>query len=727
MPVYLRERKVSTLLKRWLQQWNDHEKSHDTVDERSVLVDIKKQSNDSAIEDIKKFADAVVIKNLQSFPYLMIHCDWENQCSGEAAEIKLILSLVGRYHGTITEFPFTASKYKKESILSGTKENSPYMPLLYARSPTNGESFISSPSSQHSSKPSSKPVFKDDYVAGPPLPPNLIFTNDGRYKLCSQPFSCAIRRIYCTLSGYLTERVRLPRLYAQLQQWIRRADCLLRENGLYRQIFVLKSTKYNEQFNQSALQFADGTKLLTILYDCRDLPSNISNSLVYNYIFNVRKIWKGKRNYCFVKNSSSALLYMRDGTKDLEKNCKKEVSIPVRESTLPSLCSDNPNKSLERNPNGLVDIIADSSVIVTMGLMDITVWVFVNAIHKGSWVNVILKVAGSIAGVVLFVILLLFFRHYLRMKELRLETTESEVPHSLKHYTYAKVKRITSHLRKWSGEADLELGASKKMALVGLWCIQPSPLDRPPMKQSRRDDGRNASKACLAANSHGTSSGISNALSGELYRLCSKKFSCCAIRSSQLSFLKTEKHVATQSRALNCREILQSSTFHLRVQNHVDSDDIIRKDYIDNLYPRNPLNAQFNENVVSFPYNTELKKLYVTKNTTSPLLEEIRGLLNISGNKCQYSCHLDLHWRRCRGVRIHIILRRLLNKVSISLLNSDCERCMVSEGACGYNQTSSAFVCYCKDGPHNSSCPTHNRKFLSSMVLFPNSSISSSN
>ncbi|KAJ6735028.1 hypothetical protein OIU79_002159 [Salix purpurea] len=36
--------------------------------------------------------------------------------------------------------------------------------------------------------------------------------------------------------------------------------------------------------------------------------------------------------------------------------------------------------------------------------------------------------------------------------------------------------------------------------------------------------------------------------------------------------------------------------------------------------------------------------------------------------------------------------------------DSLCEECKSSDGKCGYNQTTAAFSCYCKDGPRESSC-----------------------
>lgn len=41
-------------------------------------------------------------------------------------------------------------------------------------------------------------------------------------------------------------------------------------------------------------------------------------------------------------------------------------------------------------------------------------------------------------------------------------------------------------------------------------------------------------------------------------------------------------------------------------------------------------------------------------------------------------------------------------------VNRECSMCINSEGACGYNQSSSGFVCYCIDGRHNHTCGSSN-------------------
>jgi len=122
----------------------------------SVLVDFKKQSQyetvykveenirdilDSAIEDIKKFADAVVIQKLSVFPVaqsfittqtnvveklqksqLPVYVElFQNEFLSQpydffadaTVEINSYITGAG-INGTITEFPFTAARYKSK-------------------------------------------------------------------------------------------------------------------------------------------------------------------------------------------------------------------------------------------------------------------------------------------------------------------------------------------------------------------------------------------------------------------------------------------------------------------------------------------------------------------------------------------------------------------------------------------------------------------------------------
>ncbi|KAL0664195.1 hypothetical protein Bca4012_101033 [Brassica carinata] len=175
----------------------------------SVLVDFKKQSSkyetvykveekigdisDSAIEDIKKFANAVVIVKTSVFPLfddgfiirqtnvveklhkskLPVYVElFQNEFvsqpfdffSDPTVEINSYVSGAG-IDGTITEFPFTAARYKRNRCL-GTKESLPpqYMAAVAPGFFLNLVNVI--PPAQ-----APNPVFTDDDVTEPPLPP----------------------------------------------------------------------------------------------------------------------------------------------------------------------------------------------------------------------------------------------------------------------------------------------------------------------------------------------------------------------------------------------------------------------------------------------------------------------------------------------------------------------------------------------------------------------------
>ncbi|XP_019086401.1 PREDICTED: glycerophosphodiester phosphodiesterase GDPDL3 [Camelina sativa] len=173
----------------------------------SVLVDFKKQSQyetvykieenirdilDSAIEDIKKFANVVVIQKLsvfriaQSFitrqtnvveklqkSQLPVYVElFQNEFvsqpydffSDATVEINSYITGPG-INGTITEFPFTAARYKRNLCLA-SKENIPYMAPVQ---PGELLTLVSSTSLPPAQAPTQ--VFTDADVIEPPLPP----------------------------------------------------------------------------------------------------------------------------------------------------------------------------------------------------------------------------------------------------------------------------------------------------------------------------------------------------------------------------------------------------------------------------------------------------------------------------------------------------------------------------------------------------------------------------
>ncbi|CAF1743963.1 BnaC09g52640D [Brassica napus] len=166
-----------------------------------VLVDFKKQSPyeivyqveknvgdivDSAIEEIKKFADAVVVSRLsvystrnffltgqthlveklhkfnlpvyvKTFRNEFVSQPWDF-FSDATVEINTYVAGAG-VSGTITEFPLTAARYKRNRCLT-RKDHPPYMPLV---KPAGLLGFVNHDSPH--------PAFTADDVTEPPLPP----------------------------------------------------------------------------------------------------------------------------------------------------------------------------------------------------------------------------------------------------------------------------------------------------------------------------------------------------------------------------------------------------------------------------------------------------------------------------------------------------------------------------------------------------------------------------
>ncbi|KAL0891090.1 hypothetical protein Bca101_015073 [Brassica carinata] len=173
----------------------------------SVLVDFKKQSKyetvykveetirdvlDSAIEDIKTFASAVVVVKSSVFPdaegfvtgqtnvverlqksQLPVYVElFQNEFvsqpydffSDATVEINSYVTGAG-VNGTITEFPFTAARYRRNRCL-GSKETPPYMGPVQPGGLLELVSHASLPPAE-----APNPVFTDADVAEPPLPP----------------------------------------------------------------------------------------------------------------------------------------------------------------------------------------------------------------------------------------------------------------------------------------------------------------------------------------------------------------------------------------------------------------------------------------------------------------------------------------------------------------------------------------------------------------------------
>ncbi|RIA05611.1 hypothetical protein BRARA_K00129 [Brassica rapa] len=173
----------------------------------SVLLDFKKQSRyetvykveetirdilDSAIEDIKRFASAVVIVKSSVFPdsegfvteqtnvverlqksQLPVYVElFQNEFvsqpydffSDANVEINSYVTGAG-VNGTVTEFPFTAARYRRNRCL-GSKETPPYMAPVQPGGLLQVVNAASLPPAE-----APNPVFTDADVTEPPLPP----------------------------------------------------------------------------------------------------------------------------------------------------------------------------------------------------------------------------------------------------------------------------------------------------------------------------------------------------------------------------------------------------------------------------------------------------------------------------------------------------------------------------------------------------------------------------
>ncbi|CAH2065773.1 unnamed protein product [Thlaspi arvense] len=450
----------------------------------SVLVDFKKQSHyetvykieetisdilDYDIEDINKFANAVVIRRSSVFPFpdgfitrqtnvvekllespLSVYVElFQNEFvsqpfdffSDATVELNSYITGVG-INGTITEFPFTAARYKRNRCL-GREKIPPYM------SPVSPGGLLS-------------------LVSPDPLPPaqapNRVFTDADHYKRCSQPFYCGdqfgllypfwiLGREDC---GHPEFQLNCSNGFAELT--ILSVKFRILEANYDSHIIRLARSDYvdnlcpsnplNRQFYQSALELDPDTELLTILYGCKNLSSLFSSSESYNYVtkFPCKDDSEGVTNYCVVRNSSSDLFYGRFGIDNLKKYCNTDVDIHISGSN--TLHSDNLKKTLQQ---GFALVLKqDCSICME---------------SKGAC-----GYNQISSGVICYC----------------KDGTHGRKCGSGKRSHGSFVKAV----REGKSRRLIENGISneddeivKKMALVGLWCIQSSPLDRPPMNR----------------------------------------------------------------------------------------------------------------------------------------------------------------------------------------------------------------------------------------------------
>lgn len=227
----------------------------------------------------------------------------------------------------------------------------------------------------------------------------------------------------------------------------------------------------------------------------------------------------------------------------------------------------------------------------------------------------------------------------------------------------------------------------------------------------------------------------------EHHRRCSQPFNCGYQGGLLYPFwIPGRKDCGHPDFELDCSrrvaELILSSVKYRILEVNYDSRMVrlARSDYIDNLCPPNPPNAPFFKSLLPFAPDTELittyyacqnlssfsyfpkvtelvcmhekegrTNYYVTRNISSLLLDDNNGLLF---DKLRENCTVS-------GSALNTLrednLTEILEQGFELGLNQDCTMCIESKGACGYNQTSREFVCYCNDGTHGLNCGSGKR------------------
>ncbi|ANM69677.1 Protein kinase family protein [Arabidopsis thaliana] len=159
---------------------------------------------------------------------------------------------------------------------------------------------------------------------------------------------------------------------------------------------------------------------------------------------------------------------------------------------------------------------------------------------------------------------------------------------------------------------------------------------------------------------------------------------------------------------------------------------LARMDYRNNLCPQHPANASINHDVLPFSPDTKLSTFYHDCQSTvdvhpNDYIKQLNCEDYIGGKSyfVSSSSHsgdratLAALSASCEGVDIPVsrsALKTVEKNQSLEAMkkaidegfelgfNNECSQCAISGGACGFDQRLKAFVCYCADEPHESTC-----------------------
>ncbi|CAN6851519.1 unnamed protein product [Brassica oleracea] len=233
----------------------------------------------------------------------------------------------------------------------------------------------------------------------------------------------------------------------------------------------------------------------------------------------------------------------------------------------------------------------------------------------------------------------------------------------------------------------------------------------------------------------------------ELHQRCSGPFSCANKEELFYPFWKSGREdCGHPDFKLDCSgefaELDMSSVkYRILSMSYEDSPVIrlARSDYIGNLCPPDPRNASLSESILQLVRDTDLLTLYydcnyllppasagsyirtfgcgyergdrtsyyVTRNLSSHLLNGISDLLYNFTTLCSRIVSIQVSRQALDELEespSQDNLEKALDRGFELGVNNDCSECFKSGGACGYNQNSSSFICYCVDKPHNRTC-----------------------
>ncbi|CAG7892929.1 unnamed protein product [Brassica rapa] len=231
----------------------------------------------------------------------------------------------------------------------------------------------------------------------------------------------------------------------------------------------------------------------------------------------------------------------------------------------------------------------------------------------------------------------------------------------------------------------------------------------------------------------------------ELHQRCSGPFRCGDQKELYYPFWRSEReNCGHPDFKLNCSgefAELNISSVKYRILSMSYGSPVIslgRSDYIGHLCPADTGDAPFDQSVLQITRDNDLltlyydcnsfslpattgsnffgelgceddigdrKSYYVTRNISSPLPNEISGLINKAICRRDVTIPVSIKaLKEMEGSSSPDSLEKALEKGFELEVSPDCSRCLISGGSCGYSQTSKSFVCYCEDKPHSSIC-----------------------